>query len=178
MLWAELRVSLVKFYGLLRPPTTSPANSIKEGVAKVGARLRVRLRQVLQLSSGSRLAFPAELTSMFALPAADIHVCRAISSPRFAEPAGSSCTIPLAQPCATPMGAARDLTADLTWSILIHGQRPADDVHVVRAASSPRITVNFKLRSTSRSRHSKGIFQGTERGLSKFIFISICSCRR
>ena len=27
LLWAELRVSLVKFYGLLRPPTTYPANS-------------------------------------------------------------------------------------------------------------------------------------------------------
>jgi hypothetical protein len=27
LLWAELRVSLVKFYGLLRPSTTSPANS-------------------------------------------------------------------------------------------------------------------------------------------------------
>ena len=28
MLWTELRVTLVKFYGLLRPPTTFPANSI------------------------------------------------------------------------------------------------------------------------------------------------------
>jgi len=72
------------------------------GAAKGGARFRVRLRQVLQLSSGFRLAFPAELTSMFALPAADVHVRRAISSPRFAEPAGSSCTFRSPQPCATP----------------------------------------------------------------------------
>jgi len=36
-------------------------------VVKVDARSRVRLRQVLQLSSGLRLACPAELTSMFAL---------------------------------------------------------------------------------------------------------------
>jgi hypothetical protein len=27
LLWMELRVSLVKFYGLLRPSTTYPANS-------------------------------------------------------------------------------------------------------------------------------------------------------
>jgi hypothetical protein len=27
LLWTELRVPLVKFYGLLRPPTTYPANS-------------------------------------------------------------------------------------------------------------------------------------------------------
>jgi hypothetical protein len=42
------------------------------------------------------LAFPAELTSMFALPAADVHVCRAISSHRFAEPARLKLHIPLA----------------------------------------------------------------------------------
>ncbi|NLL59174.1 MAG: hypothetical protein GX244_11765 [Firmicutes bacterium] len=78
------------------------------GVAKVGARFRVRLRQVLQLSSGSRLAFPAELTSMFALPAADVHVRRAISSPRFAEPAGlklhNSARHNLAPPLQKPHG--------------------------------------------------------------------------
>jgi len=75
------------------------------GVAKVSARSRVRLRQViLQLSSGPRLAFPAELTSMFALPAADVHVRRAISSHRFAEPASSSCTFRSPQPYATATG--------------------------------------------------------------------------
>jgi len=74
------------------------------GWRKVGARFRVRLRQVLQLSSGSRLAVPAELTSMFVLPAADLHVRRAISSPRFTEPAGSSCTFRSPQPYATPAG--------------------------------------------------------------------------
>ena len=79
-----------------------PGQFLLVGVAKVGARFRVRLRQVLQLSSGSRLAFPAELTSMFALPAADLHVRRAISSPRFAEPACSSCTFRSPQPYATP----------------------------------------------------------------------------
>jgi hypothetical protein len=41
---------------------------------------------------------------MFALPAADLHVRRAISSPRFAEPSGSSCTFRSLQLCATPAG--------------------------------------------------------------------------
>jgi hypothetical protein len=41
---------------------------------------------------------------MFALPAADIHVRRAIASHHFAEPAGSSCTFRSLQPYATPMG--------------------------------------------------------------------------
>jgi len=105
------------------------------GVAKVGARFRVRLRQVLQLSSGPRLAFPAELTSMFALPAADVHVCRAISSPRFAEPAGSSCTFRSPQPCATPAGAARDLNVDLVgqFSFVVRGRLPTS----MSAGSSP-----------------------------------------
>jgi len=74
------------------------------GVAKAGARFRVRLRQVLQLSSGFRLATRLKLTSMFALPAADVRVRRAIYSPCFAEPAGSSCTFRSPQPCATPAG--------------------------------------------------------------------------
>ena len=129
-----------------------PGQFLLVGVAKVGARFRVRLRQVLQLSSGSRLAFPAELTSMFALPAADVHVRRAISIPRFAEPAFSSCTFRSPQSCATPMRTAQDLNVDLLGNFFIHGQRPAADVHVGRVASSLRFAVNFKLRSTSRSR--------------------------
>ena len=85
-----------------------PGQFLLAGVAKVGARFRVRLGQVLQLSSGSRLAFPAELTSMFALPAADVHICRAISSHRFAEPANTSCTFRSPQPYATPVGHETD----------------------------------------------------------------------
>jgi hypothetical protein len=111
-------------------------------VAKVGARSRVRLRQVLQLSSGFRLAFPAELTSMFALPAADLHVRRAISSPRFAEPAGSSCTFRSPQPYATTVGTTGSKRRP-TGTIFIHGQRPADDIHVGRVVSSLRFAVNF-----------------------------------
>jgi hypothetical protein len=41
---------------------------------------------------------------MFALPAAEVHVRQAISSHRFAEPEGSSCTSCSLQPGATPAG--------------------------------------------------------------------------
>ncbi len=92
----------------------------------------------MQLSSGSRLAFPAELTSMFALPAADVHVRRAISIPRFAEPAFSSCTFRSPQPYATPVRTGRELL-----SIFIHSQRPAAGVRAGRVVSGLRCTVNF-----------------------------------
>ena len=76
-----------------------------------------------------RLAFPAELTSMFALPAANVHVCRAISPLAslnlHAQAAHFAC------PNLTPPPRRRtELNADLLGTIFIRSQRPAADVHV------------------------------------------------
>jgi hypothetical protein len=63
--------------------------------------LRLKLsgaaQNALYFSSGCRWAFPAELTSMFALPAADLHVRRSHSNPRFNMSILLRCTSRLSQ---------------------------------------------------------------------------------
>ena len=63
--------------------------------------LRLKLsgaaQNALFFCSGCRWAFPAELTSMFALPAADLHVRRSHSNPRFNMSILLRCTSRLSQ---------------------------------------------------------------------------------
>ena len=119
LLWAELRVSLVKFYGLLRPPTTFPANSHPWSEAGCRrpcrqGRLRPSLRRELLTSLHKSLSpqqNAASIERQRGLNAKTNKLWQGTfmsagpaSSPRFAEPACSSCTFRSPQACAAPAG--------------------------------------------------------------------------
>jgi hypothetical protein len=122
-------------------------------VAKVSARFGVRLRQVLQLSSGSRLGNGAAI-AVGGAPSFARKVLRLAQA--FDDLPGQFPLVGVGQGCSSPKFRSESSTARSglrrpSRPIPIHGQRPAADVHVGRVASSPHFAVNFKLRSTSRS---------------------------